>query len=79
MNIYYYYSLGKKLSKLDNEVATRFSKFAYATLISFAIFIVILIIFENATATILTTIFTAIPLLYLIIGFSNSKEQVRFV
>ena len=79
MNLYYFFSLGKKLSKIENEVASRFSKFAYAALISVAIVIVLTIISESAYIIIVATIISAIPFLYLIIGFNNSKEQVRFV
>ncbi|SNR75576.1 DUF4339 domain-containing protein [Lutibacter flavus] len=79
MNLYYYFRLGKKLSKIGNEVASRFSKFAYTTLIGFVAIVVLSIMLENESTIILTTIVSAIPLLYLIIGFNNSKEQVRFV
>ena len=79
MNLYYFFSLGKKLSKIGSEVASRFSKFAYATIISVAISIVLIIISESVTVIIAATIISAIPLLYLIIGFNNSKEQIRFV
>lgn len=79
VTVYYYLRLGKKLSKIGHELASRISKFAYTTLISLAISIVLFIMFENKTAIVLTTIVTAIPLLYLIIGFNNSKEQVGYV
>ena len=81
INLYYYFSLGKKLSKIGNEVVSKFSKFAYTTAISFVIIILLAFMSEDySTAFIIVeTIVSAVPLLYLIIGFNNSKEQVRFV
>jgi len=81
LNLFYFFKLGKKLSKIENEVASKFSKFAYATVISFVVIVFLSFVSEdNSTAFIIVdTIVTAGPLLYLIVGVENSEKQVRFI
>ena len=82
MNLYYYFSLGKKLSKTGNEVVSQLSKFAYATVISFVPILVLSFIMgdsDNTFLEVVISIVAALPLLYLIIGFNNSEKKLRFV
>ncbi|KAA5826254.1 DUF4339 domain-containing protein [Algibacter amylolyticus] len=79
LHIYYLFSLGKKMSKIEDGVASRISKFAYWSLISFAVIIFISFISDNTTTLMLLSIIEALPLLYLIIGLKNSNKQVGYV
>jgi hypothetical protein len=74
LNWIYFYKLGKKLSKIENIIASKISKFAYATVISYFLTILLFIIFDldNTNLTIVGTIISALPLVYLIFDFKET-------
>ena len=79
INFYYYFKLGKKLSKLGDEVTSKFSKFAYTTVLSYFVIFILSFIADNAIINLVVSIILSLPLLYLIIGFNDSDNQDRFI
>ncbi|MCL7763170.1 DUF4339 domain-containing protein [Polaribacter sp. Z014] len=73
VNWYYFFKLGKKLSKLENSMASRISKFAYATVISYALVFILDIFTDNSSTIIASILIGIIPLLYLITVFNKSE------
>jgi hypothetical protein len=74
LNLIYYYKLGKKLSKIENKRATKISTFAYATVISFPLMIIGIMVFEGKVATVFETFITGFPLIFLLENFIKTDK-----
>ena len=77
VNWVYYFKLGRTLSKIENGVASKLSKFGYATAISYLVIIVISIISEDSSI-ILETVVSIIPLIYLISAFQLAEKKFGY-
>jgi hypothetical protein len=73
MNFIYLFKVGKKLSVIKNKIASKISKFAYATLISYVVSFALTVI---TGSNLLESIVLALPLFYLIIDFKESKKEL---
>lgn len=77
VNWVYYFKLGRILSGIENGVASRLSKFAYATVISYFAIVVLLVLGEDS-AIMLNTLISIIPLIYLISAFQLAKKEIGY-
>lgn len=76
LNWIYFFKLGKKLSKIEHKLASKISKFAYATAISYFLSIVTLIVLNEVTLIIVETFLMALPLVYLIFNFKETDTVI---
>jgi len=74
VNCVYYFKLGRTLSKIENGVVSRLSKFGYATAISYLV-IIAFSIFSKDSSIMLETLVSIIPLIYLISAFQLAKKK----
>lgn len=76
VNSYYYFKVGKKLSKNTDKMASSISSFCYATAISFAVYCLLAIVVEDLKlAVIVETIVGIIPFLYIMKFHSNLESE----